>query len=315
MHIHIQVPAASTVVCLIATMSTISWAVDMMPMGALGASVTPVTHEAEHTHAEEGIGGDGQTVQAQVMAAEEKIREGRNTQLLLQKKEQLLRYQLGVLKLERDAMGDRVSPQVEQEFRTSTVLLTSLLQDEAKAEEFLLEAFNELWDAEGKATALDESFTGDRSALLALSWPVKPELGISAFYHDEAYQARFGMIHNAIDIPVNQDSLVLAAADGVVKDVVDNGLGFNYVTIQHDNGAVTLYGHLSSFLVESGQKVVAGTPIARSGGRPGTPGAGFSTGPHLHFGLRINGATVDPLDYLPGEVLQSALEKLQGETE
>jgi murein DD-endopeptidase MepM/ murein hydrolase activator NlpD len=310
MHIQIEVPRASTVICLIATISSISWVVDQIPTHALSASIVP--QEVEHVHTEEqGTGGDGLSMQQQVMAAEEKIRDGRNTQALLQKKEQLLRYQLGVLKMERDAMGNRVSPQAEEEFRTSTVLLTSLLQDEARAEQFLLEAFNELWDAEGRVTALDESFKGDRTALLALSWPVKPELGISAYFHDAAYKARFGMEHNAVDIPVNQGSIVLAAADGVVKDVVDNGLGFNYITIQHENGAVTLYGHLSGFLVEPGEKVFAGTAIGRSGGRPGTQGAGFSTGPHLHFGLRINGATVDPLEYLPKEVLEEMQAKLE----
>jgi murein DD-endopeptidase MepM/ murein hydrolase activator NlpD len=71
------------------------------------------------------------------------------------------------------------------------------------------------------------------------------------------------------------------------------------VTIRHDNGLATLYGHVSGFLVQEGQRVRAGDPIALSGGTPGTKGAGrLTTGAHLHFEVYLDGKKVDPLEYL-----------------
>lgn len=61
---------------------------------------------------------------------------------------------------------------------------------------------------------------------------------------------------------------------------------------------ISMYCHLSEFKVSQGQEVSQGQVIALSGGEPGTPGAGVSTGPHLHFGMQLNGEWVDPLLYV-----------------
>ncbi|MEK7218564.1 MAG: M23 family metallopeptidase, partial [Patescibacteria group bacterium] len=93
---------------------------------------------------------------------------------------------------------------------------------------------------------------------------------------------RFGFAHDAVDIPVLQGTDVRAAADGTVEDVADHGLGFNYVTLKHADGTVTLYGHLTKFSVQRGDSVKAGDVLGLSGGRPGTPGSGpMTTAPHL----------------------------------
>jgi len=94
--------------------------------------------------------------------------------------------------------------------------------------------------------------------------------------------------YNAIDFSHGQcGDPIYAAAQGTVlktKYGWNNGAG-NYLTILHPNGAVTNYGHLQSVLVSPDQPVSQGQMIALMGGQPGTPGAGKSTGCHLHFGV------------------------------
>lgn len=133
-----------------------------------------------------------------------------------------------------------------------------------------------------------------------LQWPVFPREGISAGFQDMAYKERFHLDHNAIDIPVSQGSPIFAAEAGTVLEAIDNGYGFNVVLLEHKGGFVTLYGHVSDFFVQKGQSVLKGQPIARSGGAPGSPGAGrLTTGPHLHFEVVAFGEHIDPLTVLP----------------
>ena len=132
-------------------------------------------------------------------------------------------------------------------------------------------------------------------------WPVEPLLGISANFHDEGYRVRFGMEHNAVDIPTDQLTPVVAPMAGRVIDVHDGGqTGYSYLQLAHRGGLSTVYGHVYSFKVEQGEVVQQGQVIALSGGAVGTHGAGrFTTGPHLHFEVLREGEHVDPLDYLP----------------
>jgi len=98
--------------------------------------------------------------------------------------------------------------------------------------------------------------------------------------HPEVYSARFGLKgHNGTDIGCPTNTLILAAADGVVLETGfdTNGYG-NYIKLKHD-GYITLYGHLNDLTVANGDKVVKGQLIAHSND------SGFSDGPHLHFGV------------------------------
>jgi hypothetical protein len=91
-----------------------------------------------------------------------------------------------------------------------------------------------------------------------------------------------------MDFGVRENTNVTAAADGIVTEVGNGGGYGNYVIIKHGTKS-TLYAHLNRALVRVGQTVKNGQAIAKSGGRPGSPGAGASTGPHLHFEVRDNG--------------------------
>jgi murein DD-endopeptidase MepM/ murein hydrolase activator NlpD len=132
------------------------------------------------------------------------------------------------------------------------------------------------------------------------SWPVSPNRGISAYFHDPSYLATMGVPHEAIDIRTPQGTPIHAPADGVVYKTRDNGFGYSYIILAHQGGFMTLYGHVSEIDCQEGQVIKRGQVIGLSGATPGTKGAGLmTTGPHLHFEVMKGGKHVDPLDYLP----------------
>ena len=137
---------------------------------------------------------------------------------------------------------------------------------------------------------------------LQLDWPVAPGNGITAFFHDEGYQATFGVDHYAVDIRAKQGTAIFAPADGVVSEVIFDAEStrFAYIMVAHRMGTMTLYGHISEPTVSAGDYVTRGQILGFTGGMPGTPGSGGrTTGPHLHFEVWQDGVRVDPLKYLP----------------
>lgn len=132
-----------------------------------------------------------------------------------------------------------------------------------------------------------------------LAWPINPVQGISAYFMDPSYYSFWGLQHYAIDIPAPQGTSMHAPADGYVAKYSDNGNGYSYIMLYHGNGLSTVYGHASACYTAEGSNVKRGDVIGLSGGMPGTKGAGWmTTGPHLHFEVRINGNPVDPMNYL-----------------
>ncbi len=103
---------------------------------------------------------------------------------------------------------------------------------------------------------------------------------------------RWGRMHEGIDIAVSNGTPVVAAKAGVV--IVAGWMGGygNLVVVDHGGGVATAYGHNTSVTVGVGQFVEQGQLIAYSGS------TGHSTGPHVHFEVRINGSAVDPMGYL-----------------
>ena len=138
-----------------------------------------------------------------------------------------------------------------------------------------------------------------------LRWPVAPIRGITAYFHDEEYKKAMGIAHNAIDIPVPQETKVRAAQTGIVHKVKNSDdESYNYVIIAHRDGYLTLYGHMNQISVKEGDTVFAGQTIGLSGGVPGTRGAGWlTTGAHVHFEVFKDWKHVDPLSVLPLEYL------------
>ena len=99
-------------------------------------------------------------------------------------------------------------------------------------------------------------------------------------------------MHTGIDFRAALGTPARATAGGTVIAADYNGGYGNMVEIDHGNGVTTRYGHLSSIGVSVGQVVARGAVIGETGS------TGRSTGPHLHYEVRVDGAAIDPMKYL-----------------
>jgi murein DD-endopeptidase MepM/ murein hydrolase activator NlpD len=106
------------------------------------------------------------------------------------------------------------------------------------------------------------------------------------------YEYRWGEFHPGLDLATAWGRPFYAAAGGTVVLARYNGGYGNNIQIDHGNGVVTLYGHASKLVVKEGDRVEAGQMIGRIGD------TGYSTGPHLHFEVLVNGETTNPVPFL-----------------
>jgi murein DD-endopeptidase MepM/ murein hydrolase activator NlpD len=124
--------------------------------------------------------------------------------------------------------------------------------------------------------------SGPVSGPVSFLRPVRAPMG-------DRFGLRWGRMHTGIDFPAPVGATVGAAGRGTVKFAGWNSGGYGYlVVISHRLGFETWYAHLSRIYVSSGQAVAGGSRIA------GVGSTGHSTGPHLHFEVRLNGTPIDP---------------------
>ncbi len=141
-------------------------------------------------------------------------------------------------------------------------------------------------DGQGRSASGSRGDRGPR-----FTWPLD---GNITTYFGERDSYYVGGYHTGMDIAASVGDPVRAAASGRVVTAwkrPDN-VGWHLI-VDHGNGYASMYSHLSRFLVDVGDVVNQGQVIALAGD------TGFSTGPHLHFEIRLNGQYQDPLDYLP----------------
>jgi murein DD-endopeptidase MepM/ murein hydrolase activator NlpD len=208
--------------------------------------------------------------------------------------------------LKKDLDQKKIALDTEKQNKASILEETNL--SENKFQRLLRQAKMEQMQAAADITGLEKEVRAkmakmDESKLQfndkGMIWPV-PKNYISAYFHDPDYPFRYVFEHPAVDIRAGQGTPIRAAASGYVARAKNGGMGYSYIMIVHGNGLSTVYGHVSQLNCKEDELVVQGQIIGQSGGMPGTPGAGsLTTGPHLHFEVRLNGIPADPLEYLP----------------
>lgn len=139
----------------------------------------------------------------------------------------------------------------------------------------------EIWrppSGEGRASSEDPESS------LPTSWPLTAAGFVTRSLLDGGEEE-----HPGLDIAIPAQSYVRSAGAGTIRDVEEDAVYGNFVTVDHGEGYLTLYAHASEILVETGQRVRRNEVIALSGN------SGRSTAPHLHFEIRLDGEVVDPL--------------------
>lgn len=187
-------------------------------------------------------------------------------------------------------------------------ILEQASKSESQYQRLLARAKEEQQSAAGEIASLEKAMRAKLAAMQGqevntasdgIRWPV-PKNVVTTYFHDPEYPFRYIFEHPAVDIRAAQGTTLVAASSGYVARAKDAGKGYSYIMIVHADGLSTVYGHVSAIYVKEDDYVVQGQKIGLTGGLPGTNGAGsLTTGPHLHFEVRLNGIPVDPLGYLP----------------
>ena len=182
------------------------------------------------------------------------------------------------------------------DFLSSYYIITELekLSDDEKNLQAKIDEINKQYaEVNNQILALAEQ--GIETAYIGgeLEWPVPGYTRITSKYamrvHPITGQYK---LHTGVDIGAPEGANFIAANDGVVVKAERNAAYGNMVIIDHGGGISTLYAHGSEILVELGQTVKRGDAVLKVGS------TGYSTGPHAHFEVRINGVTTDPLPYI-----------------
>ncbi len=172
----------------------------------------------------------------------------------------------------------------------------NLLADKSELEALKRELEKEEDELEAKLEeiAMQNSLDVSQGTIISSgSWPVPGKTRVSSPYGYRIHPIlNTRKLHTGIDIPAPTGTPAVAIDNGtVIFSGVQSGYG-NTLMIKHDDGKVTLYAHNDKLLASVGDRVQKGQVVTKIGS------TGRSTGPHLHFEVRINGKTTDPMKYI-----------------
>ena len=171
--------------------------------------------------------------------------------------------------------------------------LQELSAEEAALHEQIAAYQNELNAVEAEIRLLSLACVGAEYVGGIMAWPVPGYTRITSQYGMRTHPITgIYKLHTGVDIGAPLGANFVAANDGIVIKAGYNAAYGNMVIIDHGGGVQTLYAHGTEILVEVGDIVTQGTSVLSVGS------TGYSTGPHAHFEVRINGACVEPLDYI-----------------
>lgn len=221
-------------------------------------------------------------------------------------------------KAKLDKNQELLTTSLQTQTKTSTVLQNtktlrenyiSRLSEEEKAKQAQIDEITAQYDninqqiLELALQGLDTNYIGG-----ALAWPVPGYTKITSNYgmrvHPITGQYK---LHTGVDISAPLGANFVAANDGIVTKAEYNTAYGNMVIIDHGGGISTLYAHGSEILVKVGQTVKRNDAILKVGS------TGYSTGPHAHFEVRINGVVTNPIEYITNGVIPSTTNEEQNE--
>ena len=259
------------------------------------------------------------TLEEEYMAAREDVESIKKSYEEARHEQELLQKQLDTKQAELDAQVEAaytMIADIETLSDDAQAEYDAIAEEEAKAEETLQEAIRKRAAEQAKYNQNNNSNNGgggnsggsggnsggggssgggSATSLSNLQWPVPScTLITSRFGYRVAPTTGASTYHGGLDIGAGMGASIVAAGAGDVIYAGANGGYGNCVMIDHGNGVVTVYAHMSSIGVSYGQYVTAGQYVGAVGS------TGVSTGPHCHFEIRINGAQTDPAAYFSG---------------
>ena len=249
------------------------------------------------------IGSQDEKIATEVEAAKIEVRETRNSTRVTRNQVVETTRLVAVRTAEQRRTLDRLAWSQRQLATARQVKSEALSSTRGQREEFLHEVEGLLAQSAELSARIRAAQAAAASAASAPSSspssPVRTQAASSSGYIWPAHGVltssfgwRWGRMHEGIDIAVGSGTPVVSSSAGTV--IVAGWLGGygNLVVVDHGNGVSTAYGHNTGVAVGVGQAVAQGQLVAYSGN------TGHSTGPHIHFEVRINGSAVDPLGYL-----------------
>ena len=259
------------------------------------------------------------TLEEEYMAAREDVESIKKSYEEARHEQELLQKELDTKQTELDAQVEAaytMIADIETLSDDAQAEYDAIAEEEAKAEETLQEAIRKRAAEQAKYNQNNNSNNGgggnsggsggnsggggssgggSATSLSNLQWPVPScTLITSRFGYRVAPTTGASTYHGGLDIGAGMGASIVAAGAGDVIYAGANGGYGNCVMIDHGNGVVTVYAHMSSIGVSYGQYVTAGQVIGAVGS------TGQSTGNHCHFEIRINGAQTDPAAYFSG---------------